>query len=108
MQLFKDKTGQEWTLDFNIASAKKLNARLKEFNVSFMKPETILNRITDILFMADLLYLACKDQADERKMTDEDFGRALSCEVLFYAQKSFLKEYIEFFPDPTVQKKFKR
>jgi regulator of extracellular matrix RemA (YlzA/DUF370 family) len=41
----------------------------------------------------------CKDQADKQSITDEDFGRALSGDVITQAADAFVEELIDFFPD---------
>ena len=54
-------------------------------------------------FAADLLWLCCRDQAEERNVSEADFGRSLGGLTLFAARNAFIDEYIDFFPDPTVQ-----
>ncbi|MFM7927420.1 MAG: hypothetical protein ACKO9Q_06865, partial [Pirellula sp.] len=55
--------------------------------------------VSDPVTLADVLYCLCKDQADKQSITDEDFGRALSGDVITQAADAFVEELIDFFPD---------
>lgn len=111
MQTFTDAEGREWFLDFNIATVRRYrvemakDVKLKEFD--FLDYAGILAAINDVFFAADLLYLVCREQSDERKLTAWDFGRALKGKILFDAIAAFVAEYLDFFPDPTTAQKMR-
>ena len=95
MQSFTDAEGREWFLDFNIATVRRYrvemakDVKLKEFD--FLDYAGILAAINDVFFAADLLYLVCREQTDERKLTAWDFGRALKGKILFDAIAAFVE-----------------
>jgi hypothetical protein len=55
--------------------------------------------VGDPVMLADVLYCLCKDEADAKQITDEDFGRALGGDAITLATDAFLEELIDFFPE---------
>ena len=53
---------------------------------------------------ADVLYLICQTQADRLGIDSAEFGGRLAGLKLWEAIRALREEYIDFFPDPTVQK----
>lgn len=105
MKLFNDLNKEEWEIRLTISTAKKLSERLKKTtDVDLMNPQALLIKMADPFFVADLLYLACKDQADGRGVDSEQFGERLAGDVFYEAKEAFLQEYMDFFPDPTVRR----
>lgn len=54
----------------------------------------------DPILLCDVLYVLCRQQAEERKITDEDFGRGLAGDALGEATKAMLAELADFFREP--------
>ncbi|HEX5442603.1 MAG TPA: hypothetical protein VFW87_02185, partial [Pirellulales bacterium] len=48
---------------------------------------------------ADVLYVLCKEDADAKQVSDEDFGRALGGDAIQAAAEALVEELIDFFPD---------
>ena len=46
----------------------------------------------------DVLYVACKDQADAAGVTDEQFGRAMGGDAIEAATAALLDDLVDFFP----------
>ena len=111
MQTFKDFDGQEWTIDLNIATARAIRRRMATVeslqDVDFLDHAALLLSLNDVFFAADLLFVVCESQANERGIDSEAFGRALRGDVLFDAIAAFTAEYIDFFPDPTIREKIR-
>ena len=111
MQIFKDFDGQEWTIDLNIATARAIRARMATVDslkdVDFLDHAAMLLSLNDVFFVADLLFVVCEKQANERGIDSEAFGRSLRGDVLFDAIAAFTAEYIDFFPDPTIREKIR-
>ena len=111
VQTFTDAEGREWFLEFNISSVRRYrldmakDLKLKEFD--FLDYAGILAALNDVFFAADLLYLVCREQAEERGLVAEEFGRALKGKILFDAIAAFVAEYLDFFPDPTTAQKMR-
>lgn len=111
MQIFKDFEGREWTIDLNIATAREIRRRMATVeslqDVDFLDHASLLLSLNDVFFAADLLFVVCESQANERGIDSEAFGRALRGDVLFDAIAAFTAEYIDFFPDPTIREKIR-
>lgn len=108
MRTFKDASDREWSLDFNIATARALRAKTREaLDVDFMDYAALLASLNDPFFAADLLFLVCSEQAKERGIDAEEFGRGLKGRALFDAVAELTAEYLDFFPDPTTAEKMK-
>jgi hypothetical protein len=101
MQSFKDNAGRTWTITINVAAVKRVrglvNVDLYKLVDDGFKPLAAL--ISDPVQLADVLYCLCKEEADGKQITDEDFGRALGGDAITLAAEAFVEELIDFFPD---------
>ena len=48
--------------------------------------------------LCNILYVICKAQAEERKITDEQFGERMGGDAIEQATNCFIEELIDFFP----------
>jgi len=101
MHTFTDNAGRTWAITINVAAIKRvrgmLNVDLYKLVDDGFKPLGEL--IADPVQLADVLYCLCKDEADARNVSDEDFGRALYGDAITLAAEAFVEELIDFFPD---------
>jgi hypothetical protein len=104
MRAFKDSAGREWTVSINIGSIKrvrdlmKLNGESIDLLTPFTGPQPLVNRLfLDLCLLVDVLYCLCRPQAQERKVSDEDFGAAIAGEESKAASEAFFEELISFF-----------
>jgi hypothetical protein len=100
MQTFTDNKGRKWEVTISVGTVKKAKAHL---DVDMMNPKAIITRIADPIFLCDLLFVVCKEQADKEGITDEDFGYSMGGHALWDAQNAFTEEYIDFFQNPEVR-----
>lgn len=111
MRQFVDALGREWTVDLNIGTAREIRGHMRGVetlkDVDFLDYASLVSALNDVFFAADLLFVVCRVQADERGVDEPDFGRALKGTILFDAREAFLEEYVDFFPDPTTREKIK-
>jgi hypothetical protein len=97
MAKFVDSQGRDWTLAIDIAGVKRVKSALGVDLLSDV--EAAQKQIAeDIVLLVDVLYVLVKPQADERKIGDEEFGRALNGEIIETATLSLLQEIADFFP----------
>ena len=60
---------------------------------------TLVERlISDPVLLCDVVYVVCKEEADSKDVSDEDFGRAMAGDALEHATTALLEELIDFFP----------
>ena len=103
MRTFTDNNGREWVLDLNIESARRINPLLEAEKANLLQPNTLIHRLADPFFTANVLYIFCKKQADDLAIDSAEFGRSLGGLALWTGQQMLIEEYIDFFPDPNVQ-----
>ena len=100
MKVFKDNAGREWTVEINVAALKRVKS-LTEVDLLGVLDGTLIERlIADPVLLCDAVYAVCKPQADERSITDEDFGRAMAGDAIEQATEALLEELVGFCPSP--------
>ncbi len=104
MQVFYDRHSQSWDVDVTIYTIKAVRNRM---GFDLLDAKTLIERIQDPIFLCDLLYCICKDQAEERGLSDEDFGKSLSGASIKEGRDAFLEAYANFIPDPKGQDAFR-
>jgi hypothetical protein len=110
MRTFKDNAGRTWSLTLNVWTVKKVRDLLgvdlldlggeSATGPSDKKPGLLFRLIADPVLLVDVLYVVCRDQADETGITDEQFGRAMGGDAIDAATKAFLEELADFTPSP--------
>jgi len=105
MNVFKDKLGRTWDVDINVSIIKHIR---KQFNLDLSKfitfegktpkSEMLEKLAADPCLLVDVIFLICKAQADEREITDEDFGRAMAGDAIEDATDCLLDAIVEFLP----------
>lgn len=98
MTTFTDTEGRSWEVHITTNALKRVHSLTGE-NIDTLFDEKTVDRLcTDYVFIADALYAVCKPQADERGVTDEQFGEALAGEPLEKAIEALLEALVDFFP----------
>jgi hypothetical protein len=101
MHSFQDNAGRTWTVAINVAAVKRVRSLMKldlyKLVDDGFKPLGEL--VADPVQLADVLYCLCKDEADAKQISDEDFGRALYGDAITLAAEAFVEELFDFFPD---------
>jgi len=104
MRVFKDAEGREWELRLDIFTLGQVKSRV---NIDMTKPtgandddefstaHWILQN--DYIQMANVLYVVCYKQCEDRSVSDEQFGRLLVGDVFYRAMKALWEEWADFF-----------
>ena len=108
MKNFHDNAGRNWTVTLNVATLKRIRAltSIDLINIISLdehrKPNVeLLERLSeDPILLVDVLYAACKPEADAQNVTDEQFGAAMAGDAIEHATNALLEELVSFFPDP--------
>jgi hypothetical protein len=105
MKTFRDATGREWAVIIHVAAVKRCRALVGVDLYGLVDEgfEKLAKLLGDPVQLVDVLYVLCKQEADDRHLTDEDFGRSLGGDALQHATDAFLAELVDFFPDPRVR-----
>jgi hypothetical protein len=101
VKTFKDNQGRVWSVQINVTTLRRVLDLLK---VNLLKlteggVEGLGEFLSNIILLVDTLYCLCKDEADARGVTDEEFGRSMWGDAIQGGMDAFLEEYADFFPD---------
>jgi hypothetical protein len=109
MRTFKDNAGRSWSVSVNVETARQIRtmAHVDLMELVERQPaeaeqpkRSLLERlIRDPILLCDVLYVVCKDQADQLGVSDADFGRALYGTAITAGRTALLEEIADFFPD---------
>lgn len=101
MKTFKDNKEKSWDVSINVGCIKRIKelAGVDLIAESGKDKDNIFIRISsDPVLLCDIIYAICKPQADERQISDEQFGEAMGGDALDSATECFVEELINFFP----------
>ena len=99
MAEFRDHEGRTWTVQVTTATLKRVKSLLG-LDLGRMAADGSLYKALadDPIMLCDLLYAICRPEADERKLSDEDFGRGLAGDAIDAATTALMEGLIDFFP----------
>lgn len=100
MHQFKDNAGRSWTVEVNVAALKRVRGLAGVDLMQVIEGTLIEKLIRDPVLLCDVVCALCKPQADERKVTDEEFGRAMAGDAIEAATTAVLEELVGFCPSP--------
>lgn len=106
MKSFTDNTGRSWIVSINVGTIKRVRAlcEIDLANIIELEPGRtpkvdLLERLAaDPVLLVDVLYAVCKNEADNKNISDEEFGRAMAGDAIELATSALLDEIIDFFP----------
>lgn len=99
MKTFKDAEGTEWSVDVNTDTIQTVRDLLDIDLLQIGEDAALHNRLCmDPVFLVNLLYVVCKQQADERKMEDRAFGRRMKGDAIDSAVEALIEELVNYFP----------
>lgn len=96
MKTFRDNQNREWTIAINIGTMRRIRD-LTGLDLAGDLTTAMKTLEGDILLLVDVIYVACKPQADEREISDEQFGESFDESVVVEAGQAFLEEFANFF-----------
>lgn len=99
MKTFTDTAGREWTIELTVASVKRVRSLLDVDLLSLQagKPPLIARLGSDVCLLCDVLFALVKPQADERSVSDEQFGASLGGSAILHGLEGLYAELIDFF-----------
>lgn len=97
---FSDTKGRLWTVritGFELKRVREMTGvRLADLDDDGYQPLGAL--LKDVEKLIDVLYVLCLDEANERKVSDVEFGRSLAGDVLTDAAEAFRRAFEDFCP----------
>lgn len=100
MKLFKDNEGRQWQVVVNVASLKRVRDLTKTDLLDVVNGDLIQRLTLDPVLLVDCLFALCKTQADQRNVTDIQFGEGMAGDAIDAATTALLEELVDFFPQP--------
>ncbi len=100
MKTFTDNAGRSWTVEINVAALKRVRSMAGIDLLEVLEGTLIERLVRDPVLLCDAVYAVCKPQADERELSDEDFGRAMAGDAIEAATAALLEELVSFCPSP--------
>ncbi len=98
MKTFKDRNEKSWTVDINVRTVKRVKSMLEVNLLEALEGKLITKLAADPILLCDVIYVICKPEADEAKITDEQFGAAMAGDAIESATEALLAELVDFFP----------
>jgi hypothetical protein len=88
MQTFTDTAGRVWSMAISTHTIKRVRTLLSVDLMEFVEGTLMGKLMGDVVLFVDVLYACCKPEADTRAVTDEQFGQAMSGDVLLQAEEA--------------------
>lgn len=99
MRKFKDKAGDEWSLEITVGDLPALKEIGFDAGKVFDEKDGLAARMAvDPGLVIRAVYVLCEDQAQDRKLTPEDFARRFDGEAFGRAVEALTAEVAGFFP----------
>jgi hypothetical protein len=81
MGVFKDRTGRDWHVDINVSALRRI--RTSGLNVDLLdvtdsSKDLVQRLLDDPVLLVGVLYEVCRPEIEQRGVTAEEFGEALS------------------------------
>lgn len=97
MHTFTDNSGRQWDVAVDVTTLRRIHDLLG-VDLGAMTWGALVERLGDPVFLVDLIYVVCKPQADEMRVSDEGFGRGLGGDAVDRATQALLQAFTGFFP----------
>ena len=98
MRTFSDNAGRTWTLAINVDAVRRVRSIVNVDLLEAVEGKLIEKLVGDPILLCDVIYVICKPEADQRSVSDEDFGRSMAGDAIDHATTSLLEELVDFFP----------
>jgi len=98
LKTFKDTEGREWTVSITVDSIKRVKSLLDLDLLDLDNGQVIERLVADPVLLCDTIYVICKPQADQRGVSDQEFGRAMAGDAIDHATTALLEDFCDFFP----------
>lgn len=98
---FTDTKGRKWNTALNVASVRRVRERLKVDLLQRDLPKVLEGVYGDSVKLCDVLYLVSNENAPTKeRVSDEDFGRAMSGDSIEEGGVALLNAIRDFTPNP--------
>lgn len=105
MKTFRDNAGREWLVKVHVAGIARVRDTLGVDLYGLVDDglKGLGGLLGDPVGLVDVIYVLCRKEAEQRGVTDEDFGEAMAGDAIEAATAAFLEALTDFFPNPRVR-----
>ena len=98
MKTFTDNANRSWNISVTVDAVKRVRSLL-DVDLTEAAAGKLIQELSDNpVLLCDVIYCIIKPQADEKDISDEDFGRAMAGDAIDQATTAFLEDLVNFFP----------
>jgi len=110
MKQFTDNQGRAWNVEINVDAIKRVRGTcgVDLLDASDKQKSLLTDLATDPVLLVDVIYVVCRLQADDRGVSDEDFGRAMAGDAIDRATEALLEEVVNFTPNPRDRERMRK
>ena len=98
MKTFTDNANRSWNISVTVDAIKRVRSLLDVDLMQAASGKLIQQLADNPVLLCDVIYCVIKPQADEREITDEQFGAAMAGDAIDQATSAFLEDLVNFFP----------
>lgn len=98
MKSFTDNRGNTWVIMITVDAIRRVRTKLNVDLLEAVEGKLIERLANDPILLCDVIYVLCQSEADQRGISDEEFGRAMAGDAIDHATTSLLEELVDFFP----------
>lgn len=98
MKTFTDNRGNTWCIMITVDSIRRVRSALDIDLLEAVEGKLIERLANDPILLCDVIYVLCHSEAQQRGVSDEEFGRAMAGDAIDQATTSLLEELVDFFP----------
>jgi hypothetical protein len=98
MAAFTDKNDRRWQVDVTTTDIKNVRSLL-DFDLLDDDLGGMVGRLAeDMVLVVDVVFLLCREQAEKLGISDADFGRSISGDVLSAAADALIEAIVQYLP----------
>lgn len=98
MKTFTDNEGRDWQVAVNVDTIRRVRSSLDVNLMGAVQGDLLEELSADPVMLCNVLYVVCEHQAEDRQVSDADFGRAMAGDAIENATVALLEELVDFFP----------
>lgn len=98
MKTFTDNAGRSWNISVTVDAVKRVKSLLGVDLLEAAGGKLIQELSDNPVLLCDVIYCLVKPQAEEKGVSDTDFGKAMAGDAIDQATDAFLEDLVNFFP----------
>lgn len=99
MKPFKDAEGRTWEVRVTVETIRRARDVAGVDLAKVIDPAAgVSERLADPVALVDVLYCCCREDAEKRGISDEQFGRGMAGDALDAGLTALLEDLADFFP----------